>query len=135
MNRNNLLIERYLSDEFKSEDEKNDFINHLEKCPESAILLEDSRELNSILNKYDNIYIDDDLMYSLKNIPLQNKKRFMFLNLLPKELAFTAASVIVALFAGFLIKTQDIYPDNYTNFYSEDYIEQISLAALFDFEY
>ena len=92
----------------------------------------DLNKVNSILESYKNEEIDDDLSYSLSQIPFQSKKLFSLFSLLPREFAFTTASIMIALYAGILFSTHVLNANSDDFFVNEDFFEQISLVSLID---
>ena len=106
--------------------------DHIAQCSICKNYCKEMSGLNDILSTYQSINIDVSLLYNLKQIPYLSKRRFSLFNLLPRELALTAASVMFALFMGAFISTMTIttYQDELT--IEQDIFDQISLASLLD---
>jgi len=125
------LLEAYLNNEL---DPHNSglFVEHMATCPSCVKDLQNLTSLNNSLSSYKKQKMSSALLYSLNQIPFQSKKKFSLFNLLPREFAFVAASIAVALYFGFVSGTQILSADVDTLAYDHDYLEQISLVALID---
>ena len=125
------LLEAYLNHEM-SEKECDLLKQHIAKCPKCAESLKSLISVNTTLSSYKHHDINNALVYSLMQLPFRAKKRFSLFYLLPREFAFTAASIVVALFAGIIFSSQIFNANAEEMIYSYDYYDQISLVSLID---
>jgi hypothetical protein len=126
---NEKYLESYLNNELDAEQLKL-FQSHISECSSCAEQLSVSENINNILGNYQYQPANAGFLYSLRQIQFQEKKKFSIFNLFPKELAFSAAMVVFALYIGvlFSFKTLSIDPNQ-----ANDYFEQISLVSIIDF--
>ena len=129
---NKKKIEEYLNDEMMSQDEYESIKKHIANCHVCNSEYEDGVKLKKIFGYYRYHEIDNELLFSLNQIQYHTKKKFSICHLLPQELAITAASVIVALYAGILFSSHVLSAGNTDIYGSQDYFEQISLVSLLD---
>ncbi|MCL2065544.1 MAG: hypothetical protein FWG98_14390 [Candidatus Cloacimonetes bacterium] len=89
-----------------------------------------TENIDKILGAYKKIEIDTILMQKLNQIPSKTKKNKAILSLLPREFAITIASIVFALYAGFLFSMKINNSENFEITNTHDYLEQISLVSL-----
>ena len=94
--------------------------------------LEMLQKVNNALDSYKPIEISEDLLISLQEIAHENIKKPVILKLLPRDFALTAASIMVALYAGIIFSGQIVNEPNDQFAQFEEYYEQISLVSLLD---
>ena len=124
-------IESYLNEEL-SEKQAQKLQAHLPKCEECRVYLAELKNINTVLDSYPHTDIDDTLLYKLHQIPFNAQKKFSIFHLFPRELAFSAISIIVALYIGGMVSNaaMNLTPSNL--FHEQDYFEQISLVSLLE---
>jgi len=107
-------------------------IEHISICQSCEKYMKETIYLNSVLNSYNDIQIDDNLLQTLNLIPNTTKKPFSLFNLMPKELALTAASVLFALFLGGFFSMQALNLQQEIHISEQDIFEEINLVSLLD---
>jgi hypothetical protein len=127
------LAENYLNKELNKSQEAL-FLNHLSSCKDCQVQLSALEETNKTLDCFDTIKIHSGLLYSLKQIPFDTKRRFSIFQLLPKELATVAISVFFAFAIGALISTASLQASIDYFYRGKDLFEQISLTVLLEDE-
>ncbi|MCL2065236.1 MAG: hypothetical protein FWG98_12835 [Candidatus Cloacimonetes bacterium] len=126
------LIEEYLANRLNPQKDFHAIKEHIRGCPQCFEEMKSSQYLYKMLDSYQDSEIDDSLLCSLRQIPFIAKKKFSIFHLMPREFAFTAASMVVALYAGILFSAQLLSNDYDEAFYSFEYYEQISLVNLLE---
>ena len=124
-----VLIERYHSNEL-GKNERINFEKHLEICAYCKQELKSLDLLNDVLSSYLPIDINAGLLYSLKQIPHEPKKRFSIYSLLSRDFAISVLSIIFAFTSGAFLSSRVLHASNYHMTNGRDFFEQVSLTTL-----
>jgi len=126
-----MRIEAFLNKELDVSEEQS-LKDHIPICESCEKYMKETIYLNTVLNSYNDIQIDDNLLQTLNLIPNTTKKPFSLFNLMPKELALTAASVLFALFLGGFFSMQALNIQQEIPISEQDIFEEINLVSLLD---
>ena len=121
-------LEAYLNNEL-SETEAKLLQEHIAVCGTCGRYIMESQKLSRVLQGYRHEDMDNHLLYSLKQIQYETKKKFCLFNLFPRELAFSAMTILVALYLGAFVSIKAINTNHDFFAQDQDYLEQISLAS------
>ena len=128
---NKNYIVAYFDDEL-DEHSKYALEEHVAQCPACSKELADLKNINTALAIYEYHEADAAFFSDLYKIQFQAKKNFSIFHLFPRELAFTAMFVFLALYIGMFFSSQMIGLDTGDPFYTYEYFEEISLVSLLE---
>ena len=126
------FLEAYLDSEL-DEEQKKAVEEHLQGCAECSEEIAILRSINNTLGKYEYQSSDDSTFINeLYKIKYQQKKKTSYFNLFPRELAFSAMFIFLALYVGILFCMKTIDLNNSDSFQALDFYEDISLVSLLE---
>jgi len=126
-----MRIEAFINKELDVS-EKQSLIDHISICESCKNYMNETISLNTVLNSFNDLQIDDNFLQTLYSIPNTAKKPYSLFNLMPKELALTAASVLFALFLGGFFSMQALSLQQEIHISEQDIFEEINLVSLLD---
>ena len=129
---NNKFLIAYLDNELDKE-QKQIVEDHLQGCAECREEMALLQSINNTLGVYEYQTTEDNTFINeLYKIKYQQKKKTSYFNLFPRELAFSAMFIFLALYVGILFCMKTIDLNDRDSFQAVDFYEDISLVSLLE---
>ena len=124
-------LEAYLNNEL-STTEKEEIQSHLTICTNCVYELSVLTNTNFLMSNYQNISAEQSFITSLRIIPHHTKQKASYFSLFPKEFAFSAMMVCLALYIGIFFSFNAVNTIEVDHHHTYNYHEGISLVSLLD---